>query len=124
MLCEFTCSLIKVLPLFFLTDFGFFDAFLLDISMFFYFFFLRLFVSILRLQAASPNLKNDGFPKEILTFLKNQVFVLEDWFGSFLTLFWAHFGVPYGVFGALRSIKWGLQIRVFLGKFVLNKKKH
>ena len=93
----------------------FFDAFLLDISMFFLFcFFRRLFVSILSLQTASPNLKNDGFTMEILTFLKNQGFVLEDWFGSFLALFLAHVGVLYGVSGALRSIKLGLQIRAFL----------
>ena len=79
-------------------------------------------MSILRLQTASPNLRNDGFSEEILTFLKNQVFVLEDWFGSFLALFWAHVGVLYGVSGALRSIKWGLQNRAFLGKFVLKQK--
>ena len=73
-------------------------------------------MSILSLQTASPNLKNDGFTMEILTFLKNQGFVLEDWFGSFLALFLAHFGVLYGVSGALRSIKLGLQIRAFLGQ--------
>ena len=81
--------------------------------MFFYFFFVRLFVSILRLQTASPNLKNDGFTIEILTFLKKQSFVLGNWFGCFLALFLAHVGVLYGVSGALRSIKLGLQIRVF-----------
>ena len=102
MLSDFTCSLIKVLPLFFYFDFGFFDAFLLDISMFFLFFFgVRLFVSILRLQTASPNLKNDGFSKEILTFLKNQGFVLENWFGCFLALFWARFrGTLWGLWGS------------------------
>ena len=121
MLSDVTCSLIKVLPLFFYFDFGFFDVFLLDISMFFL---VRLFVSILRLQTASPNLKNNCFSKEILTFLKNQGFVLEDWFGSFLALFLAHVGVLYGVSGALRSIKLGLQIRAFLSKFVLKTKKH
>ena len=70
-------------------------------------------MSILRLQTASPNLKNNGFSMEILTFLKNQGFVLEDWFGSFLALFLAHFGVLDGVSGALRSIKLGLQFRAF-----------
>ena len=60
--------------------------------------------------------------EEILTCLKNQGFVLEDWFGNFLALFFAHFGVLYGVSGALRSIKLGLQIRAFLGKFVLKTK--
>ena len=79
-------------------------------------------MSILRLQTASPNLKNDGFSKEILTFLKNQGFVLEDWFGRFLGQLLAHFGVLYWILGALRSIKWGLQNRVFLGKFVLKPK--
>ena len=64
-------------------------------------------MSILRLQTASPNLKNDGFPKEILTLVKNQVFVLEDWFGSFLTLFWAHVGV------ILKSF-WG-NVKVIMG---------
>ena len=77
------------------------------------------FMTILSLQTASPNLKNNGFSQEILTFLKNQGFVLEDWFGSFLALFLAHFGLLYGVSGALRSIKLGLQIRAFLGKVVL-----
>ena len=82
-------------------------------------------MSILRLQTASPNLKNDGFPKEILTFLKNQVFVLEDWFGMFgmfLGQLLAHFGVLYWILGALRSIKWGLQKNAFLSKFVLKLK--
>ena len=64
-------------------------------------------MSILSLQTASPNLKNDGFTMEILTFLKNHSFVVDDWFGSFLALFWAHVGVLYGVSGALRSIKLG-----------------
>ena len=73
-----------------------------------------LFVTILSLQTASPNLKNDGFSMEILTFLKNHNFVVEDWSGSFLALFLAHVGVLYGVSGALRSIKLGLQIRAFL----------
>ena len=70
-------------------------------------------MSILSLQTVSRKLKNKGFPKEILIFLKNQGFVLEDWFGSFLAFFLAHFGVLYGVSGALRSIKLGLQIRAF-----------
>ena len=74
----------------------------------------RLFVSILSLQTAFLTFKNDGFTMEILTFLKNQSFVLENWFGCFLALFLAHFGVLYGVSGALRSIKLGLQIRAFL----------
>ena len=51
-------------------------------------------MSILSLQTASPNLKNDGFTMEILTFLKNQSFVLENWFGYFLALFLADFGWP------------------------------
>ena len=55
-------------------------------------------MSILSLQTASPNLKNDCFIVEILTFLKNQGFVLEDWFGSFLELFLAHLGWYWGYF--------------------------
>ena len=63
--------------------------------MFFYFFFvLRLFMSILRLQTASLNMKNDGFPMENLTFLRNQVFVYEDWFGRF----WGQFLVYFLIF--------------------------
>ena len=69
---------------------------------------------ILSLQTGSPNLKNDGFTMEILTFLKNHSFVVKDWSGSFLALFLAHVGVFYGVSGALRSMKLGLQFRVFL----------
>ena len=95
---------------------------MLDISIFFLFFGGRLFVSILSLQTASPNLKNSCFPMEILTFLKNHSFVLEDWFGSFLALFLAHLGVLYGVSGALRSIKLGLQTRAFLGQVCPKKK--
>ena len=49
-------------------------------------------MSILSLQTASPTFKNDGFTMEILTFLKNQSFVLENWFGYFLALFLADFG--------------------------------
>ena len=64
----------------------------------FCFLFRRLKVSILSLQTASPNFKNNGFIKEILTFLKNHSFVLEDWFGSFLGLFLAHFGWSWGSF--------------------------
>ena len=79
-------------------------------------------MSILSLQTASPTFKNNGFTMEILTFLKNQGFVLENWFGCFLALFLAHFGVLYGVSGALRSIKLGLQIRVFLGQVCPKKK--
>ena len=97
-------------------------------------------MSILSLQTASPTFKNDGFTMEILTFLKNQSFVLEDWFGCFLALFLAHFGwsVSYwktglgafwrflvffgwswgydGVSGALRSTKSGFEILFFLGQ--------
>ena len=97
-------------------------------------------MSILSLQTASPNLKNDGFTMEILTFLKNQSFVLENWFGCFLALFLADFGwsVSYwktglgafwrflvflgwswgydGVSGALRSTKSGFEILFFLGQ--------
>ena len=51
---------------------------------------------------------------EILTFLKKQSFVLEDGFGCQKAPKLAHFGVLYGVSGALRSIKLGLQIRAFL----------
>ena len=39
-----------------------------------------------------------------------------------MALFWAHFGVLYGVSGALRSIKLGLQIRAFLGQVCPKKK--
>ena len=55
-------------------------------------------MSILSLQTAFPTFKNDGFTMEILTFLKNQSFVLEDWFGCFLALFLAHFGWSWGYF--------------------------
>ena len=57
-----------------------------------------LFVTILSLQTASPIFKNDGFTMEILTFLKNHSFVLEDRFGSFLALFLANVGWPWGYF--------------------------
>ena len=46
---------------------------------------------ILSLQTASLPFKNDGFIMEILTFLKNQSFVFEDWFGSFLESFLMRF---------------------------------
>ena len=49
-------------------------------------------MSILSLQTASPTFKNDGFTMEILTCLKNQSFVLENWFGCFLALFLVNFG--------------------------------
>ena len=78
-------------------------------------------MSILRLQTASPNLKNDGFPKEILTFLKNQVFVLEDWFGSFLTLFWAHVGVLMGFLGLLDRSNGVCVFGRFSGNIVLKR---
>ena len=55
-------------------------------------------MSILSLQTASPSFKNNGFTIEILTFLKNHSFVLEDWFGSLLGLFLAHFGWSWGSF--------------------------
>ena len=97
----------------------------------------RLKMLILNLQTASPTFKNDGFTMEILTFLKNQSFVLENWFGCFLALFLADFGwsVSYwktglGAFwrflvflgwswgydwvsGALRSTKSGFEILFF-----------
>ena len=58
-------------------------------------------MSILSLQTASPNLKNDGFTSEFLTFLKNQGFVLENWFGCFLAIFLAHFrGTLWGLWGS------------------------
>ena len=55
-------------------------------------------MSILSLQTASPSFKNNGFTIEILTFLKNHSFLLEDWFGSLLGLFLAHFGWSWGSF--------------------------
>ena len=77
---------------------------------------------ILSSKTAAPNVKINGFTMEILTFVKNRSFVLEDGFGCFLALFLAHFGVLYGVSGALRSIKLGLQIRAFLGQVCPKKK--
>ena len=55
-------------------------------------------MSILYLQTAFPTFTNDGFIMEILTFLKNQSFVLEDRFGSVLALFRAPFGSSWGYF--------------------------
>ena len=55
-------------------------------------------MSILSLQTASPSFKNNGFTIELLTFLKNHSFVLEDWFGSFLGLFLAHLRWSWGYF--------------------------
>ena len=55
-------------------------------------------MSILSLQTAFSTFKNDGFTIEILTFLKNQSFVLEDRFGSVLALFRASFGCSWGYF--------------------------
>ena len=87
-------------PAFFDLDFGFFDVCLLDISMLFYFFEV-ICVDFEVTNCLSKPQKWWFFLREILTFLKNQVFVLEDWFGSFLTLFWAHFGVLMGFLGLL-----------------------
>ena len=61
-------------------------------------FFLKLFVTILSLQTASPIFTNDGFIMEILTFLENQSFVLADRFGSFLVPFLIHCGWYWGYF--------------------------
>ena len=55
-------------------------------------------MSMLSLQTAFPTFKNDGFMMEILTFLKNPSFVLEDRFGSVLALFRAPFGSSWGYF--------------------------
>ena len=55
-------------------------------------------MSILSLQTAFPTFKNDGFILEILTFVKNPSFVLEDRFGSVLALFRAPFGSSWGYF--------------------------
>ena len=55
-------------------------------------------MSILSLQTAFPTFKNNSFIIEILSFLKNQSFVLEDRFGSVLALFRAPFGSSWGYF--------------------------
>ena len=55
-----------------------------------------LFVTILSLQTASPNLKNDGFTVEILTFLKNQRFRPKNCFKKVLELCRAPFGSSWG----------------------------
>ena len=79
-------------------------------------------MSILSLQTASPDLKNNGFIMEILTFLKNRGFVLEDWFGKMLSfnlgVFWGHIWAS----GALRSFKLDFEIRAFLGQLCPKKK--
>ena len=73
-------------------------------------------MSILSLQTASPNLKNDCFILEILTFLKNSRFCIGrlvwELFGTLFGSFWVVLGVLCGVSGALRSTKSGLEIRV------------
>ena len=55
-------------------------------------------MTILSLQTASLISKNDGFTMEILTFLKNHSFVVEDRFGSFLDFFGFFLGGHGGIF--------------------------
>ena len=79
----------------------------------FFFFFCEVICVDFEVTNCFPNLKNNGFSKEILRFLKDQGFVLEDCSGSFLVLCLGYVGVSFGGPGALRWIKLGLQIRVF-----------
>ena len=63
-------------------------------------------MTILSLQTASPDLKNSCFTMEILTFLNNRGFVLEDWFGKILSLNLEFFGVIFGSLGLLDRSNW------------------
>ena len=85
-------------------------------------------MSLLIFLTVCPTLKNDGFPMEFVTFLKNYRFILKDYFGTLCYFFgsivggyfcigipvWEFFlfcvlsGWPWeydGVSGALRIIK-------------------
>ena len=53
---------------------------------------------------------------EILTFLENRGFVLEDWFGICLALVLAHVGRFLALFGALRSVKVDLETNAVLSQ--------